>query len=300
MKNKKPKMRKKYFTKAEIILWSSSVTLIPVFFIWFNNAAHLDLAASIIGVTSLIYNAKGNPIGQLLMIVFSVLYGIISYSFAYYGEMITYLGMTAPMAAFSMITWLKNPYRGNKSEVKISNLKKNDIIVIIISAIGVTAVFYFVLKAFNTANLILSDLSVATSYIAVYLTLKRSPFYALGYAANDIVLINDIYGYLNWSKIKNVSKKAKLNVYIHPILQRTIKYIIIIFLKEVGQKTEFYFEKNCGLCTYFNNVYPDNFVLCREDERRGNMRLCVCAENGEQRLRGSIRFNVFFFVRRSV
>lgn len=32
------------------------------------------------------------------MVLFSLLYGIISYAFAYYGEMITYLGMTMPMA----------------------------------------------------------------------------------------------------------------------------------------------------------------------------------------------------------
>lgn len=38
----------------------------------------------------LIFNAKGNPFGQLLMIIFSLIYGVISYSFSYYGEMITY------------------------------------------------------------------------------------------------------------------------------------------------------------------------------------------------------------------
>lgn len=32
------------------------------------------------------------------MIIFSLLYGVISFSFSYYGEMITYLGMTMPMA----------------------------------------------------------------------------------------------------------------------------------------------------------------------------------------------------------
>lgn len=33
------------------------------------------------------------------MILFSLLYGIISYTFSYYGEMLTSLGMTMPMAA---------------------------------------------------------------------------------------------------------------------------------------------------------------------------------------------------------
>lgn len=66
----------------------------------FDRENYLTLTASVIGATSLIFNAKGNPFGQVLMIVFSILYGIISYSCSYYGEMITYLGMTAPMALF--------------------------------------------------------------------------------------------------------------------------------------------------------------------------------------------------------
>ncbi len=111
---------KNYFSKVEIVLWSSSVFLIIVSFGVFDQENYLTLAASLIGVTSLIFNAKGNPFGQLLMIIFSLLYGIISYTFNYYGEMITYLGMTMPMAVFALISWLRNPYRGNKSEVKVN------------------------------------------------------------------------------------------------------------------------------------------------------------------------------------
>ena len=83
-----------YFSKLELTLWFSSIVLILISFIAFDRANYLTLTASLIGVTSLIFNAKGNPFGQLLMVIFSLLYGIISYTFAYYGEMITYLGMT--------------------------------------------------------------------------------------------------------------------------------------------------------------------------------------------------------------
>ena len=100
---------KNYFSKSDIILWSSSVFLIVISFFVFDKENYLSLCASLIGVTSLIFNAKGNPLGQLLMVIFSLLYGIISYTFSYYGEMITYLGMTMPMAVFALISWLKNP-----------------------------------------------------------------------------------------------------------------------------------------------------------------------------------------------
>ena len=93
----------KYFTKKEIGLWIGSVILIVGSFILFDRENYMTLAASVIGVTSIIMSAKGNPIGQCLMIIFSLLYGMISYSFNYYGEMITYLGMTMPMAIFLLI-----------------------------------------------------------------------------------------------------------------------------------------------------------------------------------------------------
>ena len=123
------------------------------------------------------------------MIVFSVLYGIISWEKAYYGEMLTYLGMTAPMAVFALVSWIKNPYDGNKAEVKVNRLKGREYALMFLVSAAVTAGFYFVLKYFNTANLIPSTVSVTTSFVAVYLTARRSEFYALGYAANDVVLI---------------------------------------------------------------------------------------------------------------
>ena len=122
----------------------------------------------------LIFNAKGNPFGQFLMVIFSMLYGIISFNFKYYGEVITYLGMTMPMALFALI-------------------------------------------------------SVTTSFLAVYLTFRRSPYFAVAYASNDLVLIlillwilasfedirylsvvicfvalffSDMYGFFSWRKIK--------------------------------------------------------------------------------------------------
>lgn len=227
MKNNNFKNILNYFTKGEIALWCTSVTLITIFFFIFDRENILSFFASLIGATSLIFNAKGNPIGQLLIVVFSVLYGIISYTFKYYGEMITYLGMTAPMAVFALISWLKNPYNGNKSEVKINRLTKIELIFMTVLTIIVTVIFYFILSAFNTANIAPSTLSVTTSFLAVYLTFRRSAFYAIAYSANDIILIilwvlasladlsylsvvicfvmflaNDIYGFINWRKMQ--------------------------------------------------------------------------------------------------
>ena len=128
------------FSKGDMAVWGFSVALILVSFFVFDRENFLTLAASLIGATSLIFNAKGHPFGQFLMVVFSALYGIISYTVAYYGEMMTYLGMTAPMAVFSWISWFRNPYKGNRAEVRVNRLKKNERIVMLLTAV-VTGVF---------------------------------------------------------------------------------------------------------------------------------------------------------------
>ena len=216
-----------YFSKSELILWGGSVGLILVSFLIFDRVNFMTLAASLIGVTSLIFNAKGNPFGQALMIVFSLLYGAISYTFFYFGEMITYLGMTGPMALFALISWLRNPYKGNRTEVAVNQIGKWEYSGMYLATVLVTLGFYFILKHFNTANIIPSTLSVATSFIAVYLTFRRSPYFALAYAANDVVLIvlwilaakedisylsviicfvmflvNDLYGFVSWKRME--------------------------------------------------------------------------------------------------
>ena len=78
-----------------------------------------------------------------------------------------------------------------------------------------------------------STVSVATSFFAAYLTFLRSPYYALAYTANDIVLIvlwvissfqdpsylsmvacfvmflfNDLYGFFNWLKMQRKQARA--------------------------------------------------------------------------------------------
>lgn len=102
-----------------------------------------------------------------------------------------------------------------------------------------TAVFYLILKHFHTANIVPSTLSVTTSFLAVYLTFRRSPYFSLAYAANDIVLIvlwtfasyydkkyiavmvcfiafliNDIYAFVSWQKMKikqsNIGKATQI------------------------------------------------------------------------------------------
>ena len=138
------------------------------------------MVGSLIGVTALIFVSKGNPIGQILTIVFAVFYGVISYSFRYYGEMITYLALSAPMAVAALVSWLRNPYKGDKNEVKVNTLSAREWGLFMTAAVVVTVAFYFILWAMQTTNLIISTVSVFTSFVAACLTARRSRFYAVG------------------------------------------------------------------------------------------------------------------------
>lgn len=218
----------KSLTKKEWILWIASLFMVVLSNVLSEKIDILTLAAACIGITALIFAAKGNVWAQILMIVFCILYGIISFRFRYWGEMITYLGMSLPMAVWSAFTWIKNPSENGK-EVAIQKLTKKHIFGLVFFGIIVTALFYFVLKMLNTPNILFSTISITTSFLAASLTMLRSSYYALGYASNDIVLVilwllasvenpvyipvavnfaiflfNDLYGFISWKKREKV------------------------------------------------------------------------------------------------
>lgn len=95
------------FTRNEWILWIASLALVLISNLTSPDPDLITLAAALIGVTSLVLAAKGSVWAQILMVVFSILYGILSFRFRYWGEMLTYLGMSLPMSVWSAVTWFK-------------------------------------------------------------------------------------------------------------------------------------------------------------------------------------------------
>lgn len=222
----------KSLTRFEIILWITSVLVITVSFFLGSEFEPLTLIASLVGVTALIFVAKGDVLGQILTVVFTIIYSVISFMFHYYGEMVTCLGMTGPIALMSIVAWIRNPYKKGENTVKVAHLSTKKIMNIILTSFAVTFLFFFILKYFNTANLVVSTISITTSFLASTFMLYRSPYYALSYAANDVVLIilwimatieqnsyfpmvvcfvmflcNDLYGFYNWHKMKKLQHK---------------------------------------------------------------------------------------------
>lgn len=214
----------KSLTKKEWILWIGSLAIVILSNLLSTDIDVLTLVSACVGITSLIFAAKGNVWAQILMVIFSILYGLISWQFRYWGEMITYIGMTMPMAVWSTITWIKNPSESGQ-EVAIQKLTRKHVAGITAAGVLVTAVFYMILKALDTPNILFSTISITTSFLAASLTMLRSSYYALGYASNDIILIvmwvlasienpayipvvvnfiifffNDMYGFVSWKR----------------------------------------------------------------------------------------------------
>lgn len=212
--------------KREWALWIFSLMVVGVSSIFSGGEGILSTITSLLGVTALIFVARGDAYGQVITIIFSFLYGIISFKFKYFGEMITYIGMSAPAAFVTLIAWLKHPFE-DSHQVKVDSMSKGKWLFTFSLSVVITVAFYFILKALGTANLIVSTLSVLTSSFACILLIFRSPYYAIAYSGNDIVLIvlwilatiddisylpmifcfvmflaNDLYGFFNWKKMK--------------------------------------------------------------------------------------------------
>lgn len=223
-----------YFSPFEWGLWLGSMTASALSFCLGGSFHPLTLLASLLGVTSLIFIAKGNVIGQVLVSVFSIFYALVSFQQRYFGEMITYLCMSLPAAVIAFITWLKNPSKHSKNEVQVATVSAMKLLFLSVLTLIVTIAFYFILAYFQTNNLIVSTISVATSFLASALLVLRSHYYALAYAANDVVLIvlwlsscfvslsylpmvicfvaflfNDLYAFYNWKRIQTRQREQE-------------------------------------------------------------------------------------------
>ncbi len=222
----------KILKPIDYIIWFTSLIIILVSSLLVKEKNALSIITSLIGASSLIFIAKGHPVGQFMIILFATLYGIKSLTFHYYGEFITYVFMSLPVALLTAISWLKHPFEKGQGEDKVEKLNVKKWLILALSTIIVTTVFYFILKALSTPNLIVSTISVATSFSACMMLLYRSPYYAIFYGTNDIVLIvlwimackqdisylplvvcffvfliNDIYGLINWLLMKKNQQK---------------------------------------------------------------------------------------------
>lgn len=224
----------KNWTLFEIIFLVSSIVAIVTCFIFGVDKNWFSLVVSIVGVVSVMSVAKGLVFAPFINIVYNILYAIISISQKYYGEAIIYIGLMIPISIASIVSWLKNKNSSNQSVVEVNKIHGYEYLWLAIGTLIATVIFYFVLRALNTNELIVSTISLITSAVASYLMLRRCSYYAIAFILNDFILIvlwsivvinsgtlylptvisfcvflvNDIYGFIHW---KLEERKQNLN-----------------------------------------------------------------------------------------
>lgn len=208
----------------EILFLSFSLFAITLCFVFGIDRNVFSYIVSLIGVISVMMVAKGLTIAPIINIAYSIIYSILALTQRYYGEAIIYLGLMIPISILAIISWFKNRNKKAKEIVEINKIKNIEYLYLSLATIVATFGFYFLLKVLNTNELIISTISLISSAVASYLMLRRSSYYALGFIANDIILIvlwslavkergigylptvicfcvflmNDIYGFIHW------------------------------------------------------------------------------------------------------
>ena len=215
----------------EYLILIPSILLVVVAFFIVPEKDYLSSSTAILGIVMVIFVAKAHVFGQFLALIDAILYAIVAYIYHYYGELIICICLYMPIAIMAIVSWAKNKYKETE-EVKVEKLGIPGILGIALVIIATAIASFFILRALNTPNLIVSVASVSVSAAGGYLIIKRSPYYALLYMINDIVLAvlwglaakdahqywplaisfigyfaSDTYGFINWFRLRNKQHK---------------------------------------------------------------------------------------------
>lgn len=186
------------------------------------------LAQSVLCLLTVFTQAKGKVITQIFGILTFIFYIYTSYSKQLYGEAILYLVILLPMYVYGLIHWLAYRDKDEKVVIVRSNLSKKEWLVFLLSFVCVSVGVYYLLKALNTAQLIVSTLSFISMLPAMYLLMRRCKWNQVAFLLNDLFvpilwlvlvingdlsfisvvicfvfqLVYDIYGIFEWIKLE--------------------------------------------------------------------------------------------------
>lgn len=220
----------KDWTNFEKVLLFGSIIIVGLVGILFKSDL-LTISCSIVGIITALLLAKGKNLGQVFGLLITILYSIVSFKNKYYGEVLIYALLMLPMYIIGIITWINHKNEKTNS-VEINTINKKEWVIVSIVFVGVFICIYYLLKTFNTNELVVSTISVLASLFAVYLQIRRSKYSFSFYMVNDIILmflwgmpvvrgsyilfpmllnptinlINDAYGFYNWKKTEKIQK----------------------------------------------------------------------------------------------
>ena len=224
----------KNWTKLENSLLFGSIIIVSLIGIIYKSDL-LTISCSIVGIITALLLAKGKNLGQVFGVLITILYSIVSFKNKFYGEVFIYIVLMLPMYIVGIISWTKHQNKVTNS-VEINKITNREWIIIFIVTVIIFNAVYFLLKIFNTSEILVSTFSVIASIFAVYLQIRRSRFSFYFYVINDLILIilwgipvvkgnflllpmlfnpiiniiNDSYGIINWRNLEKIQKNMEV------------------------------------------------------------------------------------------
>ena len=206
----------------------AALILTPVF-----HGTIFDLCYTLLYFWTALLLAKGKWSCYAIGVISTFFYAYISYRNGYYGEIMISMFLTLPLMIVGLLNWIK--HQDETKTVIVKDVSKKELAIVLGSQVILFFGYYYLLKIFNTDNLVVSALSIVASLIATYLTARRSEYGFVGFIINDIILImlwgipvlfgafslipvvlcpillliNDIYGAYNWKRIKKKQETVK-------------------------------------------------------------------------------------------
>ena len=223
----------KLFKWYELVYYGVICSILITLGIVFHSS-WVIITNALLGITTSFLLSKAIILGNAVGLVQVAFYIYLSFQNRYYGEIISCSLTSIPIYIISLITWLKNKDHGR---VKINNkFGYKELILTIAVVFCLSFGFYYMLRAFNTANLIISTVSVCLGCFKGYLQIRRSELNfifslinrvitfvlwlcivlggSLGYIPTVVTYAMyftlDVFGLTVWLRLKKKQKTEKL------------------------------------------------------------------------------------------
>lgn len=219
------------FTKFEKYLLIFGIT-INIVIAYLTNSSLIALFNALAAITGSVLTAKGSPFGYVFSLIETVTYIVISYEERYYAEVLINMFGFIPLSIYGFIAWLKN-MNGETKAITVKTLSKKEVIISFSSQIVLAYFYYKLLVYFDTNMPIISTISLILTILGMYYGTRMSiltyeiyivhcliksvlwiiPIFngnldnAPVLVATFLYLISDIYGIINWNRLKKIQKE---------------------------------------------------------------------------------------------
>ena len=212
------------------MLFLFAAIIVPTIFLFALNSDPLTVFVAIFFLMYIQHESKAKPMAFVFGLIMLALYTVLVINLSLYGEIIVNVGIILPVCIYGLVSWFKNKRKCNERGVVVivNKIKHKEFVLVTLAVVVLGVGTYFMLDAFNTEFLILSTLSIMTAVFANYFLARRNQLGTLVSLPYDIVqltlwitvtvtydtsaavliasvsmgLINDIYGYFTWRKLR--------------------------------------------------------------------------------------------------